>query len=326
MTSINIGFRVEGIEIVDFVQRADELGFESVWLPEASTFEPGLCLAAAAAKSSRIKLGTSVTVVPYYHPWILARRVVTLDHISGGRYIFGVGVGWRPPEFEVAGVPFNARGAYTDEAVGIIRTILTEGNIHHEGRFFKIPELVGEFPRPIQKPYPPIMIGGGVSAIHRERPAWPGARRADPEAALKRTARYGDIYAPPPFNDLPAYQYAYEQVLKYAAEEGRKMPERFMTVTLSPVNIQSTVDEALADIRTRDERMGKWWKGVYRSTGNPSPEERQKFGAVGPPERCIERIKELARVPGLQRVIVDFVSTDQSEQLERFHQEVAPHI
>lgn len=107
-----------------------------------------------------IRLGTSVTIIPYRHPQEMARVIMTLDVLSGGRFILGAGTGWMKEEFELLDVPFEKRGKRTDEYIEVMKKIWTEDDCRFDGEFIKIPEELHFAPKPIQKPYPPIWVGG----------------------------------------------------------------------------------------------------------------------------------------------------------------------
>jgi probable F420-dependent oxidoreductase len=166
-------------------QRAEEIGYDSLWVLERTlkpvqplvpypatpdgqlpdeykiVFDPIDSLTFAAAVTSRIRLGTSVIVLSNHHPLILARRFATLDQLSGGRLICGFGVGWSKDEIEAAGVKFETRGRRADEFVRALKTIWKEDPVEFRGEFFQIPKsYIG--PKPVQKPHPPIIFGGYV--------------------------------------------------------------------------------------------------------------------------------------------------------------------
>jgi len=124
-------------------------------------FDPIESLTFAAAVTSRIRLGTSVIVLSNHYPLILARRLATLDQLSGGRLICGFGVGWSKDEIEAAGVKFETRGRRADEFVRALKAIWKEDPVEFRGEFFQIPKsYIG--PKPVQKPHPPIIFGGYV--------------------------------------------------------------------------------------------------------------------------------------------------------------------
>jgi probable F420-dependent oxidoreductase len=169
--------------LIKVAKHAEELGYDSAWvlerllwplnpqepyppspdgsLPEAYqiVLDPIETLTFVAAHTRTIQLGTSVLVLPYHTPIQLARRIATLDVLSGGRALVGVGVGWSRDEFTAAGTPFERRGARSDEFLHAMIDIWTKDPVKFDGEFYHIPESqIG--PKPVQKPYPPIYIAG----------------------------------------------------------------------------------------------------------------------------------------------------------------------
>ncbi len=182
---------------LDAALLADELGFESIWLPEhlvfplemrgqlipgeehppvpASTpvYDAGAYLSFIAAKTSRIRLGTFVYLLGIRHPFVGARAFATLDVVSGGRAEVGVGAGWLVNEWEAVGLDPRTRGRRFEEAIAVCKRLWTEDVIEHHGEFFDFPPVMFE-PKPVQKPHPPVLIGG------------------ESDRALERAARLGD--------------------------------------------------------------------------------------------------------------------------------------
>jgi probable F420-dependent oxidoreductase len=137
--------------------------------------DPFTGLAFVAASTKRLKLQTSVVILPYRNPFLTAKAAATLQVLSGGRLVLGVGVGYQKGEFEALGVPFEARGALTDEALETIRLAWAGGPVVKQGRGF---DAAGNEPRPAPSPAPPIWVGGGS------------------RKAVERAARLGDGWAP----------------------------------------------------------------------------------------------------------------------------------
>jgi probable F420-dependent oxidoreductase len=186
-----IGPQATPENLIRVAQRAEELGYNSVWvlerllyplnprepypasadgsLPEAYqiVFDPIETLTFVAAHTKKVRLGTSVLVLPYHTPIQLARRIATLDILSGGRVDLGVGAGWSSDEFQAAGTPFKQRGARADEFLDAMIALWTKDPVAFDGQFYHIPESkVG--PKPLQKPHPPIYIAGfGEYALQR---------------------------------------------------------------------------------------------------------------------------------------------------------------
>jgi probable F420-dependent oxidoreductase len=172
-------------------QRAEALGYSGLWTlqrllfamqpqndyppmkgqPWPKTFErvwdPTVLLAFVAGQTRRIRLGTSVLIMPYYSPVLLAKQLATLDQVSHGRLDVGLGLGWSMDEYEVSGVPFRQRGRRADEFLRCLRAIWTEEVTEFKGEFYSVPASRIE-PKPVQKPHPPITIGGyGPAAVAR---------------------------------------------------------------------------------------------------------------------------------------------------------------
>ena len=182
---------------VSVVEEAERLGFESVWLPEhlvfpiemggspfageehppvppsTPVFDAFAYLSYLAGRTERVKLGTHVYLLGLRHPFIAARAVATLDIVSGGRAIVGIGAGWLASEWDAIGLDFASRGRRVDEAVDICKRLWTDEVIENHGEFFDFGPVMFE-PKPVQQPHPPVIVGG-------ESPP-----------ALRRAARVGD--------------------------------------------------------------------------------------------------------------------------------------
>jgi probable F420-dependent oxidoreductase len=161
-------------------ERAEAAGFDSVWLGEHHNSillypAPLVGLAAIAARTRRVRLGTGVLLLPLYHPLAVAEEAAMVDVISRGRLTLGVGAGYAPEEFAAFGVSTKERGSRLDEAVPLIHRLWTEDAVSHEGRHYRIGSATLR-PRPVQRPRPPIWFAGWV------------------EAALRRAGRLGDAW------------------------------------------------------------------------------------------------------------------------------------
>jgi probable F420-dependent oxidoreductase len=203
----------------DVAEAADELGYHVVFTAEHLVYpqeirtpypyggrfpfavtDPVLdvptTLAWVAAMTKHVRLAASVMVLPYHEPIALAKALTTIDVLSGGRLMVGVASGWLREEFDLLGVPFRERGARTDEYLAALRALWTEERVTFQGRFVRLQEAAF-FPKPIQKPYPPIWIGGGSAAAFRRvarlGDGWLAVPRspadlADDVAAIRREA------------------------------------------------------------------------------------------------------------------------------------------
>jgi probable F420-dependent oxidoreductase len=141
--------------------------------PDKAYLEPVITLTAAAMCTTRARLGASVFVLGHRHPIVMAKMLTTIDALSEGRLIVGVGVGWWKEELELLGAPFHARGRQADEMLGLFKALWTQDNPRFDGEFYKVHDI-GFAPKPVQKPQPPIWVGG------------------DSPGAFKRVVTYGD--------------------------------------------------------------------------------------------------------------------------------------
>jgi probable F420-dependent oxidoreductase len=179
-------------DLVELSVLAEELGFDTVWMGEhiynigyieermgdRPYYAPLAMLAFIAARTNRIKLGTSVLVLPNYHPGTLAKFVATLDQLSGGRLILGIGCGGNQPEFEAMNLPFSDRGKVTNEMLEVIRALFTQHRASHHGERWNFDNVLFS-PKPRQNPFP-IWVGG----IQASAPS------------LRRAALYGEGWQP----------------------------------------------------------------------------------------------------------------------------------
>jgi probable F420-dependent oxidoreductase len=175
-------------------RKAEELGFDSIWYAEhpvlpvhsASPFpatggtipesyahfsDPYISLARISGVTSTIKLCTGITLVPERNPLVLAKEIATLDHFSGGRFIFGIGAGWLREETELMGGDFEHRWTQTREAVAVLKELWTKEEAEFHGRYYSFPTVKCN-PKPAQKPHPPVILGGMAKNVLRRVATW----------------------------------------------------------------------------------------------------------------------------------------------------------
>jgi probable F420-dependent oxidoreductase len=181
ITSLHAGEGSYPEKMIRVAQLAEKAGFDSVWAgghpflsEKRSNFpsnlrmmDPIVALSFLAAQTLKVRLGTGIILLPQFNPVILAKQLATLDVLSSGRVIFGVGVGWSEHEYEVLGISYHERGERADDYLKAIKAIWTEEHPVYKGPFVTFDSLQA-FPQPVQKPYPPIVIGGNSpGAFHR---------------------------------------------------------------------------------------------------------------------------------------------------------------
>ena len=134
--------------------------------PDRAYLEPVAVLSAAAVVTQRARLGASVFILGHRHPVVMAKLLTSMDALSNCRLICGVGVGWWKDELEILGVPFHTRGRQADEILRVFKALWTQANPSHEGEFYRFRDL-GFAPKPVQKPMPPIWVGGDSPGAFR---------------------------------------------------------------------------------------------------------------------------------------------------------------
>lgn len=212
-------------------------------------FEPLTFMTYLAGQTRRIKLGTSVLIIPYRNPVVTAKQLATLDVLSGGRLILGCGVGWLEEEFRALGAPpFAERGRVTTEYLRLMKALWTQEAPRFEGKYYRVSDI-HFLPKPRQKPHPPLWIGGHT------------------EPALRRVAEVGDGWhpiglRPPALLHPPEYARAVERIREYARAAGRD-PQTITLTFRAPLQLwgkrgkpagdravlKGTADEVVADIR-----------------------------------------------------------------------------
>jgi probable F420-dependent oxidoreductase len=265
-------------------RRAEAAGYDALWSGDhvmmwSPIVEPVTFLSALAAVTSRVRLGTAVYLMPLRNPTVTAKLFAGLDYLSGGRLIFGVGVGGEfAKEFEACGVPVNERGARTDEGLEIVRRLWAGPGASFEGRFHRFTDVTIE-PGPVQRPHPPIWVA------------------ANNDNAIRRAARLGDTWFINPHTTMTTIQ----RQMDVYREELRSVGKPFPSVLPIFKEIYCAKDRAAA-LRIAGPHLGGKYK-VYASWGQdtamPTEENiRQPFESLledrfvlGSPEECYEQLR-----------------------------------
>ncbi len=229
--------------LIELAQQAEELGFDSVWvnhhvlnvgyvlerIGDRPYQDPLITLAWIGARTTRIRLGTSVLVMPYLHPMALAKQAATLDRFCGGRLTLGLGVGSLPEENAALGIPYRSRGRYSDEFLQVVRALWTGKSVSFHGEFFNFENVLAS-PTPLQKPCLPLIVAGN-------RPQ-----------ALRRAARFGDGWHP--MNLPPDSVRKRLPVIREEAEKaGRPAPETVqLRIDIGRITAESVSDFAAAGV------------------------------------------------------------------------------
>ncbi len=269
-------------DLVDLVRLVDDSGYNSLWVGDHISFpvailDPLLQLAQAAVISRQLQLGTSVLLLPLRHPTPVAKQVSTLDHLTEGRFILGVGVGGEfPGEYAACDVPRNERGARLAEGVAVLRKFFSGQPVSHQGKFY------GPFEGVPMSP-PPRQVGGP--------PIWFAGRK---EAALRRIGRLGDGYLS--YVVTPEMYSAALQVISEAAEQAGRGLAPFGTGHLLFARLDRTYEAAL-DRAT--ETLSVRYAMDFRTAA-------QRYCALGTPQMVGERIWAF-HAAGARHVVLDLL-------------------
>ena len=230
--------------LIDYGVRMEELGYESLWAwdhillgvePNFPIHEALTILTAVAARTSKIKIGTGILVLPMRNPVLLAKELATIDHISNGRLIVGAAVGWYKREFDSLGADFHQRGKIMEQSLEVINRLWTEEKVDGDYPPYKLRGAV-LYPKPVQKPRPPILIGGYVDAV------------------LKRAATKGDGWLTY-YYTADSFARAWAKVRGFAEEAGRD-PDTLISTNQLPICIGAARQDRGADEAVAADRMG----------------------------------------------------------------------
>jgi probable F420-dependent oxidoreductase len=194
-------------DALEEVVRAEDLGFDSVWMEEHHSVtdhywpSPLPVLAGFATRTTRMRLGTDILVAPFYHPVRLAEDAAMLDVMSGGRFVLGIAIGYKPDEFALYGAALEKRGARFEEQLAVMKALWTQDRVAFHGTYYTVDGRLE--PRPVTRPHPPVWIGG-----------WG-------DITLRRAATLADNWVPGPTADLARLLAGKQQVLANRRAAGR---------------------------------------------------------------------------------------------------------
>jgi probable F420-dependent oxidoreductase len=289
--------------ILAYAERAEALGFESLWAwdhvilgvePSFPILDAVGILTAIAARTRRIKLGTGVLVLPLRNPTVAAKVLATLDVVSKGRLLLGVAAGWYAREFDAVGVPFKRRGRLFERNLAILTRLWTEDRVSLQVDEFHLREAVMR-PRPVQRPRPPILVGGYV------------------ETVLRRAGTVGDgwltyFYTP------QSFMRSWAKVLEFARQAGRD-PATLTATNQLAIHIGRSRDETEAPIR-------RWLQTEWDvAAWSESTIEHAIHGSV---EECVTQLRAHIAT-GVHRIIL-IPYRYEPAQVELIAREVVPRL
>jgi probable F420-dependent oxidoreductase len=281
-------------EALEEVTRAEELGFDSVWMEEHHSVtnhywpSPLTVLAGFATRTSRMTLGTDIVVAAFHHPVRLAEDVAMLDVMSGGRFVLGIAIGYKPDEFALYGVDLEKRGARFEEQLAIMQGLWTQEQVQFKGTYYTLQGRLE--PKPVQQPHPPVWIGG-----------WG-------DITLRRAAILADNWIPGPTADLKRLLAGRKQFLERRTAAGRAAPTewpltRDVIIADSDKRARELAEEHIMVAYRREYAGG--WRHPFIDSSIATDLERlmeDRF-IIGGPEQCIAKIRRFVEQYGMTHLI-----------------------
>ncbi|HEX2440110.1 MAG TPA: LLM class flavin-dependent oxidoreductase [Methylomirabilota bacterium] len=297
--ALKIGFiPIEGghyyREALDEVTRAEELGFDSVWMEEHHSVtnhywpSPLTVLAGFATRTSRLLLGTDIVVAAFHHPVRLAEDVAMLDVMSNGRAILGIAIGYKPDEFALYGVDLEKRGARFEEQLAIMKGLWTQERVQFKGTYYSMDGRLE--PKPVQRPHPPVWIGG-----------WG-------DITLRRAATLADNWIPGPTADLKRLLAGKQQFLERRRTAGLAPPAewpltRDVIVADTDQRARELAEEHIM-VSYRREYAGGWRHPfIDASIATDLDKLMEDRFVIGGPEQCVRRLRRFVEQYGMTHLI-----------------------
>ncbi len=305
--------------LLEQIEYVDTLGFDSIWItehhfvPDGYAPSPVPLLAAIAARTQNVKLGTDILLLPLYHAVKLAEDLATVDLISEGRLMLGIGMGYRDEEFEAFGQTRRERVGRTEEGIDVLRGAWADGPFSYKGQYYKLRD-VDITPKPVQRPHPPLFLA------------------ATSEPAARRAARLD-------LNLLPQgdVRVAYEPWLDELAKRG-KQPEDYRIGLIKPWFVaDNRADPLWRRAREHEHYRASVYAPWIKAGGGPGlppgdPRPIDQSYLVGPPEQLIEQLEayRTTTLPATDIIgwgtPVGMEPAEVTPSLERFAKEVIPHF
>ncbi|MEM4304277.1 MAG: LLM class flavin-dependent oxidoreductase [Candidatus Caldarchaeum sp.] len=309
-------------KLLELAALVDELGFDSVWVGDSFAARPRLdpltTLAAIAVKTSKVRLGTACLNFPWRNALLFAQQWATLDLLSGGRTVLGLGTGLgsrKTPiekEYEMLGIPFKDRVERLEEGVYVLKKLWTENNVSYRGRFYAFEDLTLE-PKPLQKPHPPIYLVAWPFKWRDVDNLYPVDARLS-RRMMERVAKIGDGWMVDGGTTPASWRKCYEELAEAASKYGRDL-EQITTC------IQFT--GTISNEREKAQSEGRIFLSEYYYAEKYDP--ISFFHCFGTPDDWIKSIDEYIEA-GMRGFILRFAAKDQFGQVKIFSDHVMPSL
>ncbi|HUO04287.1 MAG TPA: TIGR03621 family F420-dependent LLM class oxidoreductase [Candidatus Binataceae bacterium] len=303
-----------GYDLVCFPDHIVMEGPERSYDPRGKSYDTIVIAAMLAEATKKIRLGHLVLCNLFRHPAITAQSLMTLDHISGGRLLAGLGTGWTETEFQMTGIPFPPIGErlkMLDEALTCIRSLWTNERTTFSGQYYKFTDAI-LWPKPIQQPHPPIIVGGGGNGLLRV-----AAKHADYVNLIPPTGKKGRISMQ---NIKRMTNEVFREKTAFVRAEAKRNGRDPSHIKMSNVTFTVSLTDSREQTRQMAERMGQIF-GMDPDVILQSP-----TALIGSDEECIAELKRRAKDWGVSQFIFGSLGGTDEKQLRRLREKVLAHV
>ena len=316
---------MEWQQLRDVAQMTEELGFNTIMVPDHivaegperqfdphhRSYDPMLEVAVLSEATKRMRVGHLVLCNLFRHPVFTAQGLMSLDRFSGGRLIAGLGTGWTEREFKMTGIPFPEIGArlrMLDEALTCIRGLWTQEETTFTGEFYKLQDAI-LWPKPVQQPHPPILLGGGGKGLLRV-----AAKHADIVNIISDAGKPGYIKLA---NVAKLTDESFRAKIRFLRDEATRLGRDPKAIQISNVIFTAIITDSPAAARSMAEGMAPMF-GTTAEGMLHSP-----MALIGTPQQCVAELKRRQREWDVSQVVFSFGG---EAVVRRLGEEVLPHV
>ncbi len=325
---MEFGLQLAGLEwsqLRDTAQAAEELGFQTLLVPDHIvaegperqinrahlSYDAMVVVAVLAEATKKVRIGHLVLCNLFRHPVITAQGLMSLDHLSGGRLIAGLGTGWTESEFRMSGIPFPEIGPrlrMLDEALTCIRSLWTREETSFSGEFYQLRDAILS-PKPIQQPHPPILLGGGGRGLLRI-----AAKHADIINIISDAGKPGYVSLA---NVAKLTDESFRNKVRFVRQEAHRNGRDPHAIQISNV-VFSTV---LTDSPAATQAMAEGMAPMFNTTAEGMLQS--PMALIGTPEQCIEELQRRRLEWDVSQVVFSYAGAD---VMRRLAEQVLPHV
>jgi probable F420-dependent oxidoreductase len=303
-----------GYDLITFPDHLVPEGYDRQYDPHSPLYDPFAIAATVADATKKIRIGHLVLCNLFRHPAIMAQSLVTLDHISGGRVVVGLGAGWTETEFQMTGIPFPSIGErleMLDEAIQCMLSLWANERTTFEGRHYRFRDAI-LWPKPVQKPYPPILLGGSGNGLLRIAAKYADYINIAPPVGKRGRISIEDV------KRVASYATFRERV-NFVHQEARRVGRDPQAIRISAIIIPMIKDSAAVARQTLEQMSQKLNLSPDTIFGEP-------FGVMlGTPEQCVLKLRRCAKELAISQVVFHGRGMDE-KLMSLLREQIVAHV